>query len=157
MKLSAIIKHLRDREYMSGIERDNTRILQTQEIFTPTPMVQAILDELPQDELFNKNTVDNSCGDGQFLSEVLIRKLLKGRKEADITVTDEEFLQALSQVYGVDLMPDNVAECRKRLLCGRTDPEAVAIVNNNIVEHNGLTHQFPGETEEFGNGLFEAI
>ena len=49
--------------------------------------------------LIQKRTfIDNSCGDGQFLSEVLIRKLESGI----------DFEQALKTIYGVDLMPDNV-------------------------------------------------
>jgi hypothetical protein len=34
------IQHTRNREYMSGVERDQLRIKQTAEVFTPTPMVQ---------------------------------------------------------------------------------------------------------------------
>ena len=60
---------------MSGIERDRLRVKETAEVFTPTPLVQKILDNMDQN-LFtnpNKTFLDNSCGDGQFLSEVIIR------------------------------------------------------------------------------------
>lgn len=117
---------------MSGIERDQSRIKATGEVFTPTPLVQEVLDQLPQ-ELFsdpNKTFLDNSCGDGQFLGEVLIRKVENG----------STFEQALSTVYGVDLMQDNVEECRKRLLCGREDLRH--IVEKNIVCHDALTYDY---------------
>ena len=117
---------------MSGVERDRSRVKATGEVFTPTPLVQEILDQLPQ-ELFSdptKTFLDNSCGDGQFLGEVLIRKMEHG----------STFEQALSTVYGVDLMPDNVAECRKRLLCGREDLRH--IVERNIVCHDALTYDY---------------
>jgi type I restriction-modification system DNA methylase subunit len=117
---------------MSGIERDQLRIKATGEVFTPTPLVQEMLDCLPQD-LFTdptKTFLDPSCGDGQFLSEVLIRKLENGI----------DFETALNTIYGVDLMPDNVELCRKRLLCGQEHLRQ--IVERNIVCHDALTYDY---------------
>jgi hypothetical protein len=131
MTINEIIEHVRNRSYMSGVERDRARILKTQEVFTPTDKVREILDSY--NEQFkdpNQKFLDNSCGDGQFLSEVLIRKMENG----------STFEQALSTIYGVDLMPDNVEECRRRLLCGRSDLEH--IVQTNIVCHDALTYDY---------------
>lgn len=144
--LSNLIRHLRDREYMSGVERDRLRVKATGEVFTPTLLVQEILDQLPKDVFVDssKTFLDPSCGDGQFLSEVLIRKIENG----------STFEQALSTIYGVDLMQDNVDLCRERLLCGREDLRH--IVEKNIIQHDGLTYRYNfGEPEVFGNGLFE--
>ena len=130
--IESIINHIRHRNYMSGIERDRTRVKATGEVFTPTPLVQEILDQIPVGQ-FNdptKTFLDNSCGDGQFLGEVLIRKMENG----------STFEQALSTVYGVDLMQDNVDECRKRLLCGQTHLQH--IVDRNIVCHDALTYDY---------------
>lgn len=130
--IDAIIDHIRNRSYMSGVEREDSRIKATGEVFTPTPLVQEVLDQLPP-ELFKdptKTFLDPSCGDGQFLGEVLIRKIENG----------STFEQALQTIYGVDLMPDNVEECRQRLLCGRKDLEH--IVRNNIVCHDALTYDY---------------
>lgn len=130
--LSNIIDHIRNRTYMSGVQRTKARVKATGEVFTPTALVQEMLDQLPA-EVFTdptKTFLDNSCGDGQFLGEVLIRKMENG----------STFEQALSTVYGVDLMQDNVDECRKRLLCGRTDLEH--IVRTNIVCHDALTYDY---------------
>jgi hypothetical protein len=144
--LSEIIDHIRNRSYMSGVERDELRVKATGEVFTPTPLVQEILDQLPE-ELFkdpSKTFIDPACGDGQFLSEVLIRKV-----ENSI-----DFETALSTIYGVDLMQDNVDLCRERLLCGREDLKH--IVEKNIVCADGLEYDYSfGEPIEFGNGLFE--
>lgn len=144
--LAQAIKHLREREYMSGVEREKSRVKATGEVFTPTPLVQEILDQLDQ-SLFTdptKTFLDPSCGDGQFLSEVLIRKLESG----------QDFATALSTIYGVDLMHDNVIECRNRLLCDQE--EYRAIVEKNIVEADALKYNYTfGDTERFGNGLFE--
>lgn len=146
MRIQDVIAHCRNRDYMSGLERTESRIKATQEVFTPTVLVQTILDDLPQ-ELFSdpsQTFMDNSCGDGQFLSEVLIRKL-----EAGI-----DFETALASIYGVDLMQDNVDLCRERLLCGRE--ELRHIVEKNIVCHDALTYNYTfGEPEVFGNNLFQ--
>lgn len=132
MQISNVIKHIRNRDYMSGVERDLARVKATGEVFTPTPLVQEVLDRLPQDVFTDpsKTFLDKSCGDGQFLGEVLIRKMENG----------STFEQALATIYGVDMMQDNVDECRKRLLCGRTDLEH--IVKRNIVCHNALTYDY---------------
>ena len=132
--LSNYIKHLRDREYMSGTERDQARVKATGEVFTPTELVQEILDQLPQ-ELFTDSTrtfLDPACGDGQFLSEILIRRLENGI----------DFETALSTIYGVDLMIDNVDLCRERLLCGSADPKHTAIVEKNIYQADGLKFSY---------------
>jgi type I restriction-modification system DNA methylase subunit len=145
--LSDLVKHLRNRVYMSGVERDKLRVKATGEVFTPTPLVQEILDKLNPD-LFKyptKTFIDPACGDGQFLSEVLIRKLENGI----------DFETALSTIYGVDLMQDNVDLCRERLLCGREDLRH--IVEKNIVCADGLEYDYSfGEPVEFvqGNPLF---
>ena len=132
MIVDDIINHARNRAYMSGVDRDKVRTKQTAEVFTPTPLVQDVLDQLPQ-ELFvdvTKTFLDNSCGDGQFLSEVLIRKMEHG----------STFEQALSTIYGVDLMEDNVTLCRDRLLCGQEQYRH--IVEKNIVCHDALTYDY---------------
>lgn len=132
MQLNDVIRHIRDRDYMSGVARTQQRVKATGEVFTPTPLVQEMLDQLPPD-LFTdptKTFIDPSCGDGQFLGEVLIRKMEMGIP----------FDEALTTIYGVDMMQDNVQECRKRLLCGRTDLEH--IVRRNIVCHDALTYDY---------------
>lgn len=132
MNLNEIIKHVRDRKYMSGVERDRARIKATGEIFTPTPLVQHILDQIEEEAFTDptKTFIDPTCGDGQFLGEVLIRKLENGHT----------FEQALSTIYGVDLMQDNVNLCQERLLCGRTDLKH--IVESNIVCADALRYHY---------------
>jgi len=138
------ILHTRNREYMSGVERDNLRIKQTAEVFTPTSLVQDMLDRLEEEnsELFSdptKTFLDNSCGDGQFLSEVVIRKM----ERSGCTLE-----QALSTTYGVELMKDNVVECRKRLAGPNPSPEILQIVEKNIVHHDALTYDYSFGEEE---------
>ena len=105
--LETIINHARNRDYMSGVEREKSRVKSTGEVFTPTALVQEMLGQLPP-ELFTdptKTFLDPTCGDGQFLSEVLIKKVENGIS----------YGQALSTIYGADLMLDNCIETIKRL------------------------------------------
>lgn len=132
------VLHARNREYMSGVERDKLRIKQTAEIFTPTILVQEMLDKLEEVNpmLFSDPTkifLDNSCGDGQFLSEVVIRKMEKSGCTLE---------QSLSTIYGVEFMEDNVIECRKRLAGPDPTPEIISIVTKNIVHHDALTYNY---------------
>ena len=135
------IEHTRNREYMSGVDRDKLRIKQTAEVFTPTPLVQEMLDKLEQQDptLFSdptKTFLDNSCGDGQFLSEVVIRKIERSGCSLE---------QALQTTYGVDLMEDNVIECRKRIAGPNPTPKILDIVSKNIVCHDALTYDYKFE------------
>lgn len=111
LTLSEVIDHIRNRSYMGGVERDQLRIKATGEVFTPTELVREMLEQIPNDQFQDptKTFLDNSCGDGQFLGEVLIRKMENGTS----------FEQALASIYGVDIMQDNVDLCRNRLLCGQ--------------------------------------
>ena len=134
-ELSKYISHSRDREYMSGIERDELRVKQTAEVFTPTDDVRKILNEYPIN-LFtdiNKTFLDNSCGDGQFLSEVIIRKMEKSNCTLE---------QALSTTYGVELMEDNVKLCKKRLAGPNPTQEILDILDKNIVCADALTYDY---------------
>jgi hypothetical protein len=130
--LSEAIDHIRDRTYMGGVERDDLRVKATGEVFTPTDLVREMLEKIPPHQFQDptKTFLDNSCGDGQFLGEVLIRKMENG----------STFEQALSTTYGVDLMIDNVDLCRERLLCGREDLRH--IVEQNIYQADALKFSY---------------
>jgi type I restriction-modification system DNA methylase subunit len=130
--LSEVIDHIRSRAYMGGVERDQLRVKATGEVFTPTELVREMLEQIPIEQFQDpaKTFLDNSCGDGQFLGEVLIRKMENGNT----------FEQALSTTYGVDLMQDNVDLCRERLLCGREDLRH--IVEQNIYQADALKFSY---------------
>ena len=130
--LNKIYSHLFDREYMSGVERERSRIKATGEVFTPTWLVEKTLDKADVRNFTDPSKIilDQSCGDGQFLASVLYRKLQNGIN----------FETALGTIYGVDLMLDNVEETRTRLLCGREDLRH--IVERNIVCHDSLTYDY---------------
>jgi hypothetical protein len=96
------------KENISDIRKERHHI--TQEDFTPTVIVNEMLDKLPDSVYkdFDKIILDYSCGIGNFLVEALNRRL---KNCTDIN----EGAKALSTICGVELMADNVAECRNRL------------------------------------------
>lgn len=126
-----LIKRLRnwDADY---VVRETERIKAHGEVFTPTALVKEVIGKLAikQFEDPTKTFLDNSCGNGQFLSEVLIKKLEQGH----------DFKLALSTIYGVDIMTDNVLICQNRLLCGIE--ELRHIVEKNIVCADALTYDY---------------
>ena len=132
-ELDRIWQHLFERDYMSGVERDKARIKASGEVFTPKDLVDDILNRMERmDPNFfkdpEKKFVDPTCGDGEFLAGILYRKLKKGI----------ELEVAIRKLYGVDIMPDNVSECRRRLSCGKNDPNIDRILENNIRCENAL-------------------
>ena len=132
------IEHSRNHSYMSGIDRDKLRIKETAEVFTPTQLIIYYLNNLEKErpELFfdyKKTFLDNSCGDGQFLSEVVIRKM----ERSGCTLE-----QALSTIYGVELMEDNVKLCKERLVGPNPTQEILDILDKNIVCADALTYDY---------------
>jgi len=135
--------------HIEKIRKDRKK--QTAEDFTPKELVSEMLDKLPQ-EVFSdpsKTFCDPAAGNGNFLIQVLQRKLDQGHDP----------LQALSTIYGVELMPDNVLEMKERLLSlipTKFYKKAEDIVNTNIVCHNSLTWDFENwkTTEHKSKALF---
>tara|TARA_B100000427_G_scaffold183138_1_gene152261 strand:+ start:296 stop:748 length:453 start_codon:yes stop_codon:yes gene_type:complete len=93
--------------YMSSIDRDKQRIQSTAEIFTPTDLVIEMLSKINIDRLgAGKTVLDPACGDGQFLTAI---------KWVKVYIHEMTEKQALQDIYGVDIMRDNVDLCKKRL------------------------------------------
>ena len=97
------------------------------EVFTPSFLVNEMLNTLPNEIWGEKKTfLDPSCGNGNFLIEVLRRKIKAGQSE----------LEALKQTYGVELLEDNVEECKIRLLTETnmlSSEEAKKVIDRNII------------------------
>tara|TARA_R100001377_G_C3193949_1_gene111735 strand:+ start:3262 stop:3702 length:441 start_codon:yes stop_codon:yes gene_type:complete len=133
--ISEYVEHARNFKYMSGIERDTLRTKQTAEVFTPTKLVQEILDNMNQSifEDSEKTFLDNSCGDGQILTEITITKLQRSKCTLK---------QALLTIYGVDLMEDNIEICKKRLAGPNPTQEILDILDNNVVCADALEYNY---------------
>lgn len=105
------------------IHRSPERIKQNGEVFTPAALVIQLLNLIPNPD-WTALMVDPYCGDGNILVEILNRKLLAGLTP----------YQALTTTRGVDIMPDNVTECRRRLLnMVPATTENIQLINDNIV------------------------
>ncbi len=98
---------MNDHTYMGEIDRDEYRIKATAEVFTPTDLVIRMLKKADLNDFApGKTVLDPACGDGQFLVAV------KWLKVFAYQVSEQE---ALKDIYGVDIMRDNVDLCKKRL------------------------------------------
>lgn len=105
---------------------------ETGEDFTPIPLVNEMLDCLPPEAWEDADQIflDPSCGNGNFLVEVKKRLLAAGHSEEN----------ALSRIFGIDLMHDNVVETCERLGV-EYNPEASFAVSRTIVCANTLEHE----------------
>lgn len=122
-----------------SLTKSRARVKELGEVFTPPALVSDMLDRLPPESWTPEKTfLEPSCGTGNFLVEILRRKLNAGHHP----------FEALSTIYGVDIMKDNVVESRKRLLQGVIDGgldwegpdlrKAVKILKQNIRQGNTL-------------------
>ena len=112
----------------------------TAEEFTPPELVNEMLDKLPPEVWIDptKTFIDPAGGNGNFVIEVLKRKLKNNHTP----------LQALSTIYSVELLQDNVEEMKQRLLDllpPLSDDDllkAKDIIDNNIIAHDALTWDY---------------
>lgn len=95
------------------------RVADHGEVYTAKREVNAMLDLVKEEtERIDSRFLEPACGNGNFLVEILSRKMeavrkrfSKNRYEYDLASA-----QAVSSMYGVELLPDNVEICRNRLL-----------------------------------------
>ncbi len=93
--------------YMSGVDRESDRVKATGEVYTPTDLVIEMLQTMDiEDFAPGKTTLDPACGDGQLLVPV------KWLKVFHYNMSEED---AVKDLYGVDIMRDNVDLCKRRL------------------------------------------
>jgi len=125
--------------YMSGIDRMTDRVKDTHEIFTPTDTVLEMIEGVGIENLGpGKTVLDPACGDGQFLVAA------KWVKVYHHGMSEQE---ALEDIYGVDLMRDNVDLCKKRLgggniIMGNTLNPCVKIDDQTDEERKLMTEWF---------------
>lgn len=102
-----------------NLVKSKKRVVDHGEVFTPPWMVEAMLDLVKAEtERIDSRVLEPACGSGNFLVQVLRRKLavveLKYGKSA---FEKQHFsLLALMCIYGIELLADNIAECRENML-----------------------------------------
>lgn len=103
---------------MENLIKSKQRVADHGEVFTAEREVQAMCDLVKQEtERIDSRFLEPACGDGNFLSEILKRKLAVVTKKYRRSAYDWErnSLLALGSLYGVDILLDNVFACQKRL------------------------------------------
>lgn len=99
--------------------KSKQRVADHGEVFTNEREVNAMLDMVKQEtERLDSRFLEPACGDGNFLAEILRRKLavVKQRYGKNPRDWEKYAFVAVGSIYGVELLPDNTADCRKRLL-----------------------------------------
>ncbi len=137
--------------------KSKQRVADRGEVFTAEREVKAMCDlVLTETQRIDSRFLEPACGNGNFLAEILSRKLdVCKRKYRRSSFDYERFsLLAIGSLYGVDIMQDNVVECRDRLfsiwekhykaICKKdcndeTRATAKIILQHNIVCGNALT------------------
>lgn len=98
--------------------KSKERVSKHGEVFTNEREVNAMLDLVKDEtERIESRFLEPACGDGNFLAAVLSRKLDTVKKQYRRNKSDYEkySVLAVSSLYGVDIMEDNIQECRERL------------------------------------------
>ncbi len=137
--------------------KSKQRVKDHGEVFTNEREVKAMCDLVKDEtERIDSRFLEPACGDGNFLAEILTRKLEVVKRKYKKSTLDYEknAVLALSSVYGVDILIDNVIACRERLfkiwdkeysaVCKKdcndqTRDAAKFILSKNIVCGNALT------------------
>lgn len=98
--------------------KSRERVSERGEVFTAEREVNAMLDLVKQEtERIDSRFLEPACGNGNFLVEILRRKLEVVRRQYQKQLGELELQTtiALSSIYGIDIMKDNVEECCQRL------------------------------------------
>ena len=103
---------------MASQTKSKQRVTDHGEVFTAEREVKAMCDLVKQEtERIESRFLEPACGNGNFLAEILSRKLavVKSRYGKSPADYEKYSVLAVTSIYGVELLPDNAAECRSRL------------------------------------------
>lgn len=146
--------------------KSKQRVADYGEVLTPPHIVNAMLDLVKQEtERIESRFLEPACGTGNFLVEVLRRKLSVVERRYRRSQLDYEryAVLAVSSLYGIDILEDNVEECRQRLyetfdaaytaLLGEKTKTACResvryILKRNIIHGDALSLQTVGESPQ---------
>lgn len=98
--------------------KSRKRVAEHGEVFTAEREVKAMCDLVKQEtERIESRFLEPACGNGNFLAEVLTRKLAVVKNRYGKSPFDYErySILAITSLYGVDILEDNAEECRQRL------------------------------------------
>lgn len=110
---------------LDGQVRSRDRVRDLAEVFTHQREVDAILDQFPDAfTTLDAKFLEPACGSGNFLVEILRRKLVLVDQDAQHAEYEHQLLRAVASIYGVDISPSNVTEARDRMLTTLTQAHA---------------------------------
>lgn len=119
MKHNNIMTEIKDEKHNIKQVKSKKRVADHGEVFTNEREVNAMLDLVKHEtERIESRFLEPACGDGNFLAEVLRRKLavVDNRYSKSQIEWERYAVIAVSSIYGVDILEDNAQECRERLL-----------------------------------------
>lgn len=142
-----------DQRPIESLVRSRQRVADHGEVFTPAWLVEDMLDLVKSEsERIDSRFLEPACGSGNFVVPVLRRKLATvqlrhGRSEFE---KRHYALFSLMCIYGIELLPDNAAECRDSLLTAYTEylrvdlddvwaRAAANVLMENIVQGDALS------------------
>lgn len=102
-----------------SLVKSKQRVADHGEVFTPAWMVEAMLDLVKDEsERIDARFLEPACGSGNFLVQVLRRKLAAVELRFGSSSFERRHyaLLGLMCIYGIELLPDNITECRSNLL-----------------------------------------
>lgn len=118
--------------------KSKKRVADHGEVFTNEREVNAMLDLVKQEtERIDARFLEPACGNGNFLVEILRRKLevVEARYQRNQHDYERYVLVAIGSIYGIDILLDNVKECRKRL-------EAIVVAEYQRLFPNTFKNKF---------------
>ena len=97
--------------------KSKQRVAEHGEVFTAEREVKAMCDLVKQEtERVDSRFLEPACGNGNFLAEIISRKLAVCKKWYKTPYDFERYsVLAMTSIYGVDILRDNVEECRQRM------------------------------------------
>jgi SAM-dependent methyltransferase len=121
---------------MNSRIKSRQRVIEYGEVLTPKHIVDAMLNLVKQEtERIDSRFLEPACGTGNFLIEILARKLrvVEARYAKSQIEYERYAIFAVSSLYGIDILEDNVEECRKQLF-GIFDAEYTRLFKEKIKE-----------------------
>lgn len=136
-----------------SLVKSKQRVADHGEVFTPSWMVEDMLDLVKNEsERIDSRFLEPACGSGNFLKSVLKRKLttVQSRYGKSEFERRHHALFALMCIYGIELLKDNIEECRESLLAIYIDylkvdnediwaKAAAVVLSANILQGDALT------------------
>ncbi len=112
------MQNIKTHPFVKNQIKSKQRVADHGEVFTPDWIVNDMLDLVKQEtERIDSRFLEPACGNGNFLVEILRRKLtVVNQRYGKNQIEYERYaVIAISSIYGIDLLQDNVEEARKRL------------------------------------------